>query len=423
VRESTSPAHTNTIKEIPVTEGEMDELLRYPIPSESALEPPAGWARLQQQCPVARVTLPSGDEATLVTRYEDVKHVLSDPRFTRPTPADNAARVADVESGGVFNSEMATVLPQHGEGHLRWRRMIGKWFTAKRMTALRPGIEAMAEQLIDDMVKQGRPADLKASLGFPLPVWVICDMLGVPDSDRDRFAAWSDMLLSMTRFTQAEIDTAQTEFGRYMAGHIAAKRAEPGDDLLSALITDTDASGERMSDAVLVATGMGLLIAGHETTANMIGKMVAMLLADRRRWEQLLADRSLVRTAVEEALRTDANAGFGMARYLTEDVEIAGTVLPSGTTAVCSMAAANRDESMFDAADEMNLGRSPNPHLAFGAGAHSCIGQPLARTELQAVLDVLLRKLPSLELAVGVADLRRVEGLVVGGLQELPVRW
>jgi cytochrome P450 len=208
-----------------------------------------------------------------------------------------------------------------------------------------------------------------------------------------------------------------------MAGHIAAKRAEPGDDLLSALITDTDASGERMSDAVLVATGMGLLIAGHETTANMIGKMVAMLLADRRRWEQLLADRSLVRTAVEEALRTDANAGFGMARYLTEDVEIAGTVLPSGTTAVCSMAAANRDESMFDAADEMNLGRSPNPHLAFGAGAHSCIGQPLARTELQAVLDVLLRKLPSLELAVGVADLRRVEGLVVGGLQELPVRW
>jgi cytochrome P450 len=423
VRESTSPAHTNTIKEIPVAEGEMDELLRYPIPNESALEPPADWARLQQQCPVARVTLPSGDEATLVTRYEDVKHVLSDPRFTRPTAADNAARVADVESGGVFNSEMATVLPQHGEGHLRWRRMIGKWFTAKRMNALRPGIEAMAEQLIDDMVKQGRSADLKASLGFPLPVWVICDMLGVPDSDRDRFAAWSDMLLSMTRFTQAEIDTAQTEFGRYMAGHIAAKRADPGDDLLSALITDTDADGERMSDAVLVATGMGLLIAGHETTANMIGKMVAMLLADRRRWEQLLADRSLVRAAVEEALRTDANAGFGMARYLTEDVEIAGTVLPPGTTVVCSMAAANRDESMFDAADEMNLGRSPNPHLAFGAGAHSCIGQPLARTELQAVLDVLLRKLPSLELAVGVADLRRVEGLVVGGLQELPVRW
>jgi cytochrome P450 len=172
-----------------------------------------------------------------------------------------------------------------------------------------------------------------------------------------------------------------------------------------------------------VATGMGLLVAGHETTANMIGKMVAMLLVDRRRWEQLLADRSLVRSTVEEALRFDANLGFGMPRYLGEEVEIAGTVLPRGTTVLCDMAAANRDESAFDGADEMNLSRSPNPHLAFGAGAHSCLGQPLARTELQAVLDVLLRKLPSLELAVPVEDLRRVEGLVVGGLREVPVRW
>jgi cytochrome P450 len=406
-----------------VTHSDADELLRYPIPNETALEPPATWARLREQCPVARVALASGDEAALVTRYEDVKRILSDPRFTRPTPADDAARVADVESGGVFNSDMATVLPQHGEAHLKWRRMIGKWFTARRMNALRPMIEAMAEQLVDEMVKQESPADLKANVGFPLPVWVICHMLGVPDSDRDRFAHWSDMLLSMTRFSQAEMDAAQAEFGRYMAGHIAAKRAEPGDDLLSALVTDSDADGRRMSDATLIATGMGLLIAGHETTANMIGKMMAMLLADRRRWEELLADRSLVRTAVEEALRMDANAGFGMARYLTQDIEIAGTVLPRGTTAVCSMAAANRDESAFDGAAEMDLHRSPNPHLAFGAGAHACLGQPLARTELQAVLDVLLRRLPSLELAVAVDDLRPVEGLVVGGLKELPVRW
>ncbi|WP_329108674.1 cytochrome P450 [Micromonospora sp. NBC_01699] len=248
-------------------------------------------------------------------------------------------------------------------------------------------------------------------------------MLGVPDSDRDRFGHWSDLMHSMTRHSQAEMGAAQAEFGSYMAGHVASKRAEPGEDLLSALITDTDADGERLSDGVLVQTGIGLLMAGHETTSNMIGKMVAMLLVDRRRWEALLADRSLVRTAVEETLRLDANAGFGMPRYLTEDVEIAGTVLPSGTTAVCSMASANRDERVFDGADEMNLRRSPNPHLAFGAGAHACLGQPLARTELRAVLDVLLRKLPTLELAVGVDDLRRVEGLLIGGLRELPVRW
>ncbi|MEV1177715.1 cytochrome P450, partial [Nonomuraea sp. NPDC049784] len=145
-------------------------------------------------------------------------------------------------------------------------------------------------------------------------------------------------------------------------------------------------------------------------------------LADRSRWGRLLADPSLVRTAVEEALRFDANSGFGMPRYIGEEAEIGGTV-PRGTTVVCSMAAANRDETTFDGAGEMDLGRSPNPHLAFGAGAHSCLGQALARTELQAVLEVLLRKLPSLELAVPVEDLRRLEGLVVGGLREVPVRW
>jgi cytochrome P450 len=400
----------------------VEEPLQYPIPPEKALEPPVEWAELRDRCPVARVTLPSGDEASLVTRYDDVKQVLSDPRFTRTGPG-RGARVSAAEDGGVFNSEMASVLPQHGEEHLRWRRMIGKWFTAKRMNALRPGIEAMAERLIDDMVAKGAPADLKASLGFPLPVWVICDMLGVPDADRDRFAHWSDMLLSMTRFSQEEMNAGQLEFGAYMAAHIAAKRAEPGEDLLSALVAETDADGNPLSDIVLISTGIGLLVAGHETTANMITKMVAMLLTERSRWEQLLADRTLVRTAVEEALRMDANSGFGMVRYFDEEVELAGTVLPAGTTAVCSMAAANRDDRTFANAAEMDLRRSPNPHLAFGAGAHACIGQPLARTELQAVLDVLLRKLPSLELAVGADDLRRVEGLVVGGLRELPVRW
>jgi len=393
------------------------DLPRFPFHAGTALEPPPEWAEFREKCPVARVRLASGDEAALVTRYADVKTVLSDPRWTRPTPADNAARVADTESGGVFNSEMATVLPQHGEAHLTWRRTLGKWFTAKRMAGLRPGMAAMAEQLVDEMVAKGAPGDLKAGLAFPLPVWVICAMLGVPDADRDRFAHWSDVMLSMTRYTQAEFEAAQQEFARYMGGLIAAKRAEPGEDILSALLP------EGWSDAMLTATGIGLLIAGHETTANMIAKMVAMLLADRTRWERLLADPALVRTAVEESLRLDANAGVGMMRYLADDFEVAGTVLPGGTSVMCSMAAANRDESAFENAAEMDLGRSPNPHLAFGAGAHACLGQPLARTELQVALEVLLRKLPSLELAVPSGELRRVEGLAVGGLRELPVRW
>nr|WP_082534691.1 cytochrome P450 [Nonomuraea pusilla] len=397
------------------------QVFGYPIPGETALEPPAAWARLRQECPVARVRLPSGDEATLLTRYEDVKQVLADPRFTRRLTAADAARVS--EAGGVFDGDFGTAIPPGGEGHQRWRRLVGRWFTAKRMTALRPAIEEMAEGLVDDMVKRGAPADLKACLGFPLPVYVICELLGVPAADRDRFSHWSDTLLNLTRYGKAEIAAAHAEFTAYMTAHLTAKREQPGDDLLSELIAAGGEEDGGLSDAALVATGVGLLVAGHETTANMIGKMTAMLLADRTRWERLLADPSLVRTAVEEALRFDANAGFGLPRYLGEETEVGGGVLPAGTTAVCNMAAANRDDAVFDRAGEMDLGRSPNPHLTFGVGPHSCLGQALARTELQAVLTVLLRRLPTLELAVPPEELRRVEGLVVGGLRDVPVRW
>jgi cytochrome P450 len=323
----------------------------------------------------------------------------------------------------VFDSDMASVLPQTGPAHQQWRRLVMRWFTARRMAALRPRIDAMADSLIDDMQAQGQPADLKAALGFPLPVWVICTMLGVPDSDRDKFSHWSDTLLNLTRYTREEIVAAQTEFLGYMQAHVRAKRAQPGDDLLSELTTEPMADGTLLTDAQLVGTGQGLLVAGHETTANMISKMVAMLLADRSRWEQLLADPSLVRTAVEESLRFDANPGIGMPRYIAEDVELASAALPAGTTVMCSMGAANRDARAFEGAEEMDLTRSPNPHLSFGSGPHSCLGQALARTELQVTLEVLLRRLPGLELAVPVEELQRVEGLAVGGLRELPVRW
>ncbi|MFI7707786.1 cytochrome P450 [Nonomuraea sp. NPDC049480] len=399
-----------------------EQVLTYPMPSEAALEPPAEWGELRGKCPVAHVTLPSGDQATLLTRYEDVKQVLADPRFTRQLTAPDAARIS-AEGGGVFSSEMAAIIPDGGEEHQHWRRLVGKWFTAKRMNALRPVMAQIAEDLIDDMVKRGQPGDLKASLGFPLPVYVICDMLGVPAADRDRFSYWSDTLLNLTRYSQADIEAAQAEFFQYMSDHLATKRAEPGEDLLSELIAAGGPEDGGLSDIQILVTGMGLLVAGHETTANMIGKMVSMLLADRTRWERLLADPSLIRTTVEEALRFDANSGFGLPRYLREETEVSGTVLPRGTTVICSMAAANRDEDAFEAADQMDLTRSPNPHLAFGSGAHSCLGQALARTELQVVLEVLLRKLPALELAVPVEELERVEGLAVGGLSTVPVRW
>ncbi|UQA57201.1 cytochrome P450 [Polyangium aurulentum] len=398
-----------------------DQVLDYPFRAPGPLDPPEEWARLRQGCPVAHVRLPSGDKAVLVTRYGDVRQVLSDPRFTRNLSSDDAARLTTNEGGSVFERSEGMSMTS-GEGHQKWRRMIMKWFTVKRISAMQTRIEAMAEKLVDEMVAKGAPADLLSLLGFPLPVWVICDLLGVPDVDRDKLAYWSNTMLSLTQYTQQEIDAAQAEFAQYFMTHVAHKRENPGDDLLSDLMTAGD-EGQKLSERDLMMTGQGLLVAGHETTSNMIGKMMAMLLADRKRWEQLLADPSLVRTAVEEALRFDANAGFGLPRFITEDVEVGSTTLPRGTTVICNMAAANRDEQSFDHAGEMDLTRSPNAHLTFGAGPHSCVGQALARTELQTVLTVLLRRLPTLELAVSPEALPRREGLLVGGLEKLLVRW
>nr|WP_202540640.1 cytochrome P450 [Streptomyces sp. SID4937] len=399
------------------------DAISYPIAAPEALAPPAEWQELRSTCPVARVTFPSGDEAALLTRYEDVRAALSDPRLSREGLASpDAARVSAGEAEGIFSSPMARAL--NDEGHERWRRMVGKWFTARRMAALKPGMEAMADRMVDDMLDHGSPADLVEHLAFPLPVYVICAMLGVPESDRDLFKAWSDTFLNMTKYTRPETEAAHGAFAEYMRGLIARKREAPGDDLLSRLMDGADADGRPMSHDGLVATGQALLLAGHETTAGFISMMTAHLLSDRTRWERLLADPSLIRSAVEEVLRYDANgSGFGMLRYVHEDIELAGGTVRRGTTVVCSMASANRDESAWENADSMDLGRSPNPHLTFGAGPHSCLGQPLARTELQAVLGVLLRRLPTLELAVEPGELQRHEGMLTTPLRELPVRW
>ncbi|MCY1072446.1 cytochrome P450 [Nannocystis sp. RBIL2] len=395
-----------------------EQVLDYPLRAHAPLEPPEEWAKLRQGCPVAHVRLPSGDQAVLLTRYADVRQVLADPRFTRQLGQEGAAKLSE-DGGSVFETEEAASLT---EGHERWRRLLHKSFTAKRVSAMQPRIEAMADQLLDDMVRQGAPADLVAGLAFPLPVWVICELLGIPDIDRDKLAFWSNAMLNMTQFTREEMQQAQVEFAEYMTAHIAAKRAAPGEDLLSEMVAAVD-EGHPLTERELMMIGQGILVAGHETTSNTIAKMMAMLLSERSRWEQLVADPSLVRTAVEEALRFDANAGFGLPRFITEEIEVSGQKLPGGTTVVCNMAAANRDEQAYERADTMDLTRSPNPHLTFGVGPHSCVGQALARTELQTTLNVLLRRLPTLALAVPTEELARREGLLIGGLERVPVRW
>ncbi|WP_433381834.1 cytochrome P450 [Actinoplanes sp. CA-142083] len=392
----------------------------YPFAPPTALDPPDEWERLRAECPVSRIRMASGDEALLLTRYDDVRALLADPRFTHHLTKPDAARLADSESGGVFNEQGFDSDMSSGEGHRRWRRMMSRSFTAKRVNELRPRIEEIANLLIDDMRP---PADLIKGLGFPLPVSVICELLGVSAEHRDRFSHWSDAMLNLTRYSQDELNTAAGEFHAFMAAHVRAKRDDPGDDLISELAVIMDSDDGRMSEMELIATAQGLLVAGHETTANMIGKMVAMLLSDRSRWERLLDDRGLIPSAVEEALRFDANPNFGIPRYVSEEVTVGDETIPAGSTVITNIGSANRDSCTFADAADMVLDRRPNPHIAFGAGPHSCLGQALARVELQTVLAVLLDRLPGLELAISPEELRRREGLIVGGLEELPVRW
>jgi cytochrome P450 len=394
----------------------------YPFAPPAALEPSPEWEQLRNECPVARVKMVSGDEALLLTRYDDVREMLSDPRFTHSLTESDAAKISAAEDGGVFNSENTAMTAS--PDHPRWRRMLNKSFTVKRVNAMRPRIEEIAHQQIDELIAGGPPGDLQAALGFPLPVLVICELLGVDPSHRDKFAHWSDAMLNLTKYDQAELVQASTEFQEFMIQHVLAKRADPGDDLLSELAAVVDSQDGRMTEQELIITAQGLLVAGHETTANMIGKMVSMLLADRpNRWERVLDDRSLINSTVEESLRFDANPGFGLPRYISEDIEVAGCPIKAGTTVIVNMAAANRDENAYPHAGEMHLDRAPNPHLSFGAGPHSCLGQALARTELQVTLGVLLDRLPTLELAVPADELRRRDGLIIGGLEEVPVRW
>lgn len=397
--------------------------LDFPFEPPSALEAPAQWAELRSGCPVAPVRAGNGVEGMVLTRYADVKAMLADPRFERGSLTGDPAGAGGEESMLAAGSEMFS-----GERHLHWRRILGRTFTVKRVRALQPGIERITHELIDDMVAStpaGGSADLAAALGFPLPVFVICDLLGVPASDRERFSAWSDRILNLTLYSQEEMIAAGMELYGYIQGHIQDRRDNParGEDLLSALVAGADTPEGELTEHELVMTGMGLLIAGHETTANMIGKMVSMLLAPRARWQALVDDPSLVRTAVEESLRFDANMGFALSRHVDEPIEFAGTPIAADTIVWSVMASANRDESVFEQADEMVLDRSPNPHISFGVGAHSCLGQALARVELQTVLAVLLERLPGLELAVPADELRRREGLLVGGLESVPVRW
>lgn len=397
----------------------------YPFEQPNVLEPPREWAETRAACPVAHVRMPSGDVVGLLTGYEEVRGLLTDPRFSRNLDREGAARMSTTEDGGMFSRPApGQVDNKEGPGHRRWRRLISRAFTVKKMEAWRPRVQEMTDALVDDMVAKGSPADLRAALALPLPVQVICALLGAPSEDQDRFARWSEVLLTLTRYTQAEVDEAQREFHAYASDLVERKRAEPGDDLLSELTQISDSEDGRLSHDELISTAVGLLLAGHETTSNMILKMTAMLLSERERYEAVLADPGLVPGVVEEALRMDANGGVGIPRFITEDTEVGGEPVAAGSTLFVNLHAANRDGRKFPDPDRFDPRRDNGAqHLAFGAGPHFCVGQTLARVELQVVLGTFVRRLPELRLRDTPDALRPREGVAAGGFEDMWVTW
>jgi cytochrome P450 len=307
--------------------------------------------------------------------------------------------------------------------HSRLRRLVAKAFTVRRVEALRPHVREIADGLLDRMVEQGAPADLVEEFALPLPITVICELLGVPYEDRAAFRTWSDAALSTTSLPPETIQEYIQNLHDYMAGLVAKRRAQSTDDLLGALVRARDEE-DRLTEDELVRMGVGLLIAGHETTASQIPNFVYVLLTHPDECARLRAEPALIPRAVEELLRyIPLGASAGFPRYATEDVELGGVLVRAGEPVLAVMASANRDGEVFDDPDALDLAREENPHVGFGHGVHHCLGAPLARMELQVALDALVRRLPGLRFAVPEDELPWKSGMLVRGLTSLPVTW
>ncbi|MFC9438622.1 cytochrome P450 [Nocardia sp. NPDC057030] len=395
------------------------EVRQYPFGEPIRLDMDPLFAKLRREEPTSRVQLPYGGEGWLVTRYADAKLVLADPRFSRAVTVDREDIPRTTPGPARQNSMLNMDAPEHS----RLRKLVAKAFTSRRVEQLRPRAQQIVDERLTEIESSGPVADLVQGLALPLPVTVICEMLGVPTEDQHRFRDFSDTVLSTTAHTPEQIDAARASLEQYLAELVAQRRAEPTDDLLAALVAARD-NDDRLTEDELVNMGIGLLIAGHETTANQIANFTYVLLSEPRHWELLRGRPELLPGAVEELLRyVQLGSGGSFARVATEDVVLGDVTVRAGESVIVNTQAANRDESVFENAEELDLTRNNNPHMAFGHGIHHCLGAQLARLELQVALGSLLQRFPTLHLAVPFEEVPWKTGLLVRGPKALPVSW
>lgn len=375
------------------------------------------YAALRARGPVHRVRIPEGTHAWLVVGYEAGRTLLADQRLSKQwAKASPALGVTKVSAG-------TSMLSSDTPDHTRLRKLVAREFTPRRMEQLAPRIQEMTDELLDRMLAApDRRADLVESLSYPLPMNVICELLGVPFLDRAAFREWSNQAVSSVDASKR--DSSTKAMAAYLARLLQDKRTQPGDDLMSALIHTADEDGDRLSADELMGMAWLLLVAGHETTVNLITNGVHNLLAHPEQLALLRADFGLIDNAVEEILRFEGPVETPTYRFTTEPIDIGGTVIPGGGELVLvAMSDANRDPARYPDGSRFDITRDARGHIAFGHGIHYCLGAPLARIEARVAVRSLLERCPELRLTADPATLDWRTGLLMRGPLSLPVAW
>ncbi|MGI5479911.1 cytochrome P450 family protein [Streptomyces lavendofoliae] len=372
------------------------------------------YARLRESGPVHQVRTALGNDVWLIVGHAEARAALADPRLSK-APSTAGRRMLDEDVVGPY------LLVLDPPDHTRLRGLVAREFTGRRVEALRPWVRRVTDELIDAMEPKGR-ADLVDALAFPLPITVICELLGVPAADRDAFRAWSTEIVAPTG------GAFETSAVHALSGYLDAliedkRRSRPADDLLSALLRTRAEDGDRLSAAELRAMAYLLLIAGHETTVNLISGGVRALLSHPDQLAALRADFGLLDGAVEEMLRYDGPVETGTARFAREPVPVGDTVIPAGAAVLVGIAAGDRDPARFPDPDRFDIRRDTTGHLAFGHGIHHCLGAPLARLEGRIAVRALLERFPALALDPSAGPPDWLPGLLMRGVRRLPVTW
>jgi cytochrome P450 len=395
----------------------------YPMTRAAScpLDPAPALGDLQATGPFVRVRLWDDSTAWLVTRHAEARALLADPRVS----ADPYRPGYPFQSQGLrdITDESQTFLNMDDPEHARLRRMVAGTFTVRRIEGLRPAVHKIVDDLVSDLLAGPRPADLVSRFALPIPALAICHLLGVPYADHDFFELTSATLISRETSTATMKDT-MAEVSGYLEQLISRKLAAPADDLLSRLASEQIQTGQ-MTQQELVKLISLLLLAGHETTANMIALGALALLRHPAQLTQLrnADDPKLVARAVEELLRHLSIIHTGLRRLALEDIEIAGQVIRAGEGLIIPIETVNRDETVFPRAGTLDIHRDARQHIAFGFGVHQCIGQQLARVELQVAYAALFRRIPTLALAVDPGDIPFKHDGLIYGVNELPVTW